>query len=502
MKQPEISLIEKLNIIIEQIISGKLVNYNLDEINGNDSVELNKLTDNIKLLTEQYNDNYNFILDLSKGKLDITPPPKNNFANAYKQLHSELLHLTWQIQQIAQGDYDQKVSFSGDFSDAINKMVESLREKQRLEDLNKENEHFFNTIFDILPDGVLISDLKGMVQYISNSGKAMFGLNDDDIKNGINFFSFVSEKDKERALKNNADRLKGKYSGFSEYRVVHKNGTEFWNESNANILYDSSGNPKGLIVVFRDITKRKENEEKLERYTEELKELNAMKDKFFSIIGHDLKNPFFVIINTSEVLYNDFNELSDSKKQELISGIKRSSERAYKLLENLLNWSKSQTGKMIFSPEVLQLKSVVKECIKLKGQQSSLKKIKLTYDIPADCLIYADINMLRTIIRNLLSNAIKYTPNEGAVNVSVSESEEYYQITVSDTGMGISPQDIKKLFRIDIKNSEIGHSNEKGTGLGLILCKEFVEKHGGKIWVESQERVGSKFSFTIPKKNF
>ena len=237
----------------------------------------------------------------------------------------------------------------------------------------------------------------------------------------------------------------------------------------------------------------------LEESEEKLKELNAAKDKLFSIIGHDLKNPFFVISSYAEIINEEYDDLSDEEKHEIIKSIGETSKFANKLLENLLHWARAQTGRIEFKPEPLNLRKMVNSSIDLLKSQASKKNINLTAIIDPTFLVNADKNMLETILRNLTSNSIKFTPENGEVKVTAKDNEDLFEITVSDTGIGLSEGDIKKLFRIDVNNSQIGHHKEKGTGLGLILCKEFVERHGGKIWVESVEGEGSEFKFTISK---
>jgi signal transduction histidine kinase len=239
----------------------------------------------------------------------------------------------------------------------------------------------------------------------------------------------------------------------------------------------------------------------LEESEEKLKELNDSKDKFFSIIGHDLKNPFQAILNLSEILKNEFADLNDEEKLQFIEMIGEASESAHRLLENLLAWSRSQTGRIDFTLEPIQLKKVVANVVHLLLPQAENKHITLIGEISPTIMVNADRNMLDTILRNLTSNAIKFTNQDGTVKILAVEEEDFIQLSVADNGIGLTEIDKNKLFKVGVKNSEIGRSKEKGTGLGLILCKEFVEKHGGKIWVESEINKGTEFKFTIPKVN-
>ncbi len=238
----------------------------------------------------------------------------------------------------------------------------------------------------------------------------------------------------------------------------------------------------------------------LKRAQEDLLEANATKDKFFSIIAHDLKNPFNALIGLSKLLLNNYDGFNDVKRKDFVQMIHRSSEQGFKLLENLLDWSRMQTGKMEWQPHEIDLNIYAFENISLLNAAAENKNIRLSSLIAKDTMVYADANMIRMVIRNLLSNAIKFTPEGGEVTISSRQTDGYEEVTVSDTGIGMSEEDIGKLFRIDVHHSSPGTADEQGTGLGLILCKEFVEKNGGKIWVKSEVGKWSEFKFSAPKK--
>ena len=238
--------------------------------------------------------------------------------------------------------------------------------------------------------------------------------------------------------------------------------------------------------------------EELEKISEELKILNKTKDKFFSIIAHDLRNPFNSIIGFSDLLANSYENFDDTEKKEMLMNIRDSSLNANQLLENLLQWSRSQSGTMQVTPEVIDLNKITLENIGLLRHTSQFKKVTLHSEIPSNTLAYADSKMISTVIRNLISNGIKFTNNGGEVKVSSEKEKDFVKISISDTGIGIHKEYIDKLFRLDDSYKRPGTGGEAGTGLGLIICKEFIEKNGGKIWVESEPDRGSRFIFTIP----
>ena len=258
-----------------------------------------------------------------------------------------------------------------------------------------------------------------------------------------------------------------------------------------------------IVYIFlsrvRNLKKRQALLEKtVAMKTAELNELNASKDKFFSIIAHDLKNPFNTIIGFSEMLKDEIPSGELNKSCEYAGMIYDSATKTYRLLENLLEWANSQRGKISFNPVPLNLGEILKEDLRILNEMAVRKNIELNNHFTDDLTVVADKNMIKTILRNLISNAIKFTHKNGKVEVTATTDNKRVVISVSDSGIGMSKETIAKLFRIDSNLSIRGTENEKGTGLGLILCKEFIEKHGGKIWVESETGKGSIFMFTLP----
>jgi signal transduction histidine kinase len=235
----------------------------------------------------------------------------------------------------------------------------------------------------------------------------------------------------------------------------------------------------------------------LQEKTQRLEELNATKDKLFSVIAHDLKSPFNSILGLSEILLNDHGQHDPGRSKNLVRYIHTSAKNTLILTENLLNWAKSQTGQMQFEPEPIQLNEVVDEVAGIVDASAKYKDIDIGYDSMSDIAMYADRNMLKSVLYNLISNAIKFSHEYGKVEISAEYLTERVQVTVSDQGVGIDEETKRKLFQID-SGSAKGTANEEGSGLGLILCKEFVEKHGGQIWVDSVFGEGSRFYFTIP----
>jgi len=232
---------------------------------------------------------------------------------------------------------------------------------------------------------------------------------------------------------------------------------------------------------------------------ENLQEANATKDRFFSIISHDLKGPFSSLLGYTDVLLAYWDNYTETKRKSFVKTIHQQSDRLYRMLENLLEWSRMQSGNIEHHPEKITLHLQIESDLLLLKPQAEKKKIQLHADISKNILAYGDPNMSSTVIRNLISNAIKFTHPGGQIRITCREDGDFQEITVSDNGVGIASDDIDKLFRIDGHLSTYGTAKEAGTGLGLILCKEFVEKNGGRLWVTSEEGKGSDFIFTVPR---
>ncbi|HUX58987.1 MAG TPA: two-component regulator propeller domain-containing protein [Bacteroidales bacterium] len=259
-----------------------------------------------------------------------------------------------------------------------------------------------------------------------------------------------------------------------------------------------------LLVSFflsrvRQLNNQKILLEKLVKIkTSELNEINASKDKFFSIIAHDLKNPFNSIIGLSEVMNDEIKSNNFAQIKEYSEMINTSAVETYRLLENLLEWANSQRGKTLFNPVQINLRVLYDEEFRILNDMAIRKNIELKCTFPDTLIIIADKNMIKTILRNLITNAIKFTHKNGKVEVKAFIENDQVEVSVSDSGIGMKEETMAKLFRIDANLTTRGTENENGTGLGLFLCKEFIEKHGGKIWVESESGKGSIFKFNLP----
>ncbi|MFA7359709.1 MAG: PAS domain-containing sensor histidine kinase [Candidatus Kapaibacterium sp.] len=282
------------------------------------------------------------------------------------------------------------------------------------------------------------------------------------------------------------------------YRLKKKDGTEIWVEDYARYIKDGSGNILLHEGIIRDVTERKKAEKELYIKNEELIKINNEKDKFFSIIAHDLRSPFQGFLGFTDLLKTDIQNMSIIELQDMANSMNRNAHKLFGLLTNLLEWSMMQRGLIAFKPEKISLKSLEEENIKLFNETAKNKEIEIIEDIKDDVYVMADKAMLATVLRNLISNAIKFTNKGGSVTISDHIFENNVLITVKDTGIGMSNDLINNLFKIDRKTNRTGTDNEPSTGLGLVLCKEYVDKHYGKIWIVSEEGKGSEFIVSLP----
>lgn len=372
----------------------------------------------------------------------------------------------------------------------------------------RENEEKYHMLFELIPSGITIASIRGEILESNRESEKLLGIpREKHSKLSIDSPDWkiirldgspmpVSEFPSTKALNEN------RVVSNVEMGIVKNDGTVSWLNVSASPFPIRD---LGIIIVYTDITRRVEAEMKLQEHDHRMEEmvrelniLNDTKDKFFNIIAHDLKNPFGSLLGASEYLYKEIDKHDVKKAQKLSKILYNSSKNAYDILANLLEWSRSQSGVLDFHPTRINLYEVADKNVQLSAAQASEKEIDIELNLDEALECDADPNMLNTILRNLLTNAIKFTAAKGKVSIEAKHTGSETIIAVKDTGTGIPAEDIPKLFRIDVKYANTGTNNEKGTGLGLILSKEFVEYHGGKIWVESRLNEGSAFYFSIP----
>ena len=410
-------------------------------------------------------------------------------------------------------------------------LIKSKNDKEKLviSDELKKNKQFFKSVFENSREGIFIINSDFIITNLNKSAENILRIKKEKINNTnfLNkFLPIQYHDDFKLAIEN----------------ILKSNNSELFDEVLELFLYN---NETQLIpielklsaldlsdeiiigIFFRDVSERinKENElifliediqiakEQVEKNTSkiirlnhklqedeiQLKELNASKDRFFSLIAHDLKGPFQGLLGYSGILAKNLDKLEQDEILDFAKNLNDSAKNLFKLLENLLHWSKLQRGHIEYHPEIMNLNTMVKINLELLKARADQKNIKLVNQLDEEINVYSDENMLNTVIRNLLSNAVKFTYPQKEIGFKITKKGPQNIIaTVYDTGVGMTQDTMDKLFKIDSKITTLGTEKETGTGLGLILCKELIQENQGDIWVNSKLGEGSEFSFTIP----
>lgn len=383
---------------------------------------------------------------------------------------------------------------------------------------NEETKKYDSIVaaFHQVVEAIFISDSFGKIIYTNPAGIKLFGYTEKEL---------FSKSLKDFMLELSAEQLLQLENGINLFQteciLIRKDKTSFYAEIRKQYLNDGK-----ILEIVRDISNAKAELQRTENLIEELKyerdlleeqsaelvymssqleeseriqkELNAEKDKFFSIIAHDLKSPFAGIMGYTTLLLEEFDLLSKNEMKEFIASLDKLSKNTFKLIENLLDWSRLQTGKMKCNPIKTQLYESILYATSLVSANAERKEIRICNEVLEAPFVNADERMLNSILENLLSNAIKFTPRGGTITISTKPINVFHEIIIKDTGVGMSPEVLEKIFRIDANYTTLGTEHEKGTGLGVILCKEMIERQGGAIKVESQLSIGTKFSFILP----
>ncbi len=353
--------------------------------------------------------------------------------------------------------------------------------------------------------GITITDPEGRIVYINPADARNHGYTvEEALGQSAKIFAPPDEKRHRSTPSSSTDPQPSIWK--RERFNSRKDGSVFPVELISTKIYAEDGAYLGRVTVCSDITEYTEAQDallaahhELQEKNAALQEMNASKDKFFSIISHDLRSPFTTLMGFAQMLEHNLDTYPPDEIRHRVNRIYTSAERLYTLLENLLTWSRLQRGLMAYEPEALPIQEVAADTLELFLSKAEEKQIRLTNTIWHDTHVYADHNMISTVIRNLVSNALKFTPEQGIVAVSAQHADNHVEIAVADTGTGIPHEDLSKLFRIDMQYTTFGTAGESGTGLGLVLCQELIEHNGGRIWVESQIERGTTFRFTLPR---
>jgi len=380
----------------------------------------------------------------------------------------------------------------------ISSIMRDVTDRKNSEEALRQSEIRYRRLHETIQDGFVFVAMTGEIMDTNDAYQNMLGYSSEELKKltyrditPLKWFAYENSIVMDQVL------ITG-YSDTYEKEYIRKDGTVFPVELRTLLIKNDEGENEGMWAIVHDITNRKKAEEALKNSENLLSEMNATKDKLFSVIAHDLRNPFTAIMGYSNILSERVKEKNFEEIVKYSAIIQDSSKRSLTLLTNLMEWAKSQYKGMKYNPEILNFVAMIKETSNLLSDSAKQKKIIVDLELPPKLYWNADKDLINSVLRNLLSNAIKFSQIEGRIVISAGQEQDNLIVSVKDSGIGINKEDLTKLFRIEEAVPTLGTRNEIGTGLGLILCKEFIDKHGGQIWVESEEGRGSTFFFSIP----
>lgn len=377
-------------------------------------------------------------------------------------------------------------------------IYQDISTKKQTELALRENEEKLRTIFTDANLGISITDRQGRILFNNKWYRDYLGYSAEELKQKT-IEDLTHPDDLALTRKYFLDLVEGKRENYRlEKRYVRKDGQCVWGDLSVSVLKDADGNVKEVIGMITDITAKKNVELSLKENEQRLKELNQSKDTLISILSHDLRSPFNGILGFADILHNDVDSLSRERIRELVDIIRSQALHAYSLLEDVLEWVMLQSDKVPPKPsetDVLPICSSVVSNLKPKVDE---KHISISCPAASSGKVYADEHMLYTVLNNLVSNAIKFSHEHGRIDIQAEPDGNYMVFSVSDNGLGIKPDDLPLIWNVAEKYTTTGTRGEKGTGFGLLICRELVEKLGGRIWVDSEPGNGTTFYFTVP----
>ncbi len=521
------------SLVVSDIVMPKMDGYDLcKEIKSNDATKdipvilITSLSDAKEVIhglsagansfiTKPFNElsfltNVNKILSEENGQVQNTSPfsVEIQFEGKKRFINSDQQSVINLLLNIYDGAVQQNAELvkTRDELRMLNERLESLVEErtqdllaetkisQQIAEQLKESELIFNQFMEHSPVYVFFKDAQTRSLKLSKNYEQMLGLPIKDLLGKTMADLFPSDY----AKKVRADDLKILHDGKPSMHEEKLNG-RYYSTIRFPIYVENI--PTYLAGFTIDITDHKLAEEEIRRKNVQLQIVNAEKDKFYSIIAHDLKSPFNSILGYLDMLTKNFRTYDIEKSEAMLGIINASAHNTFSLLEDLLMWAQSQSGKISFEPTELEFSDIGLEVVENLRQTATKKNISINSSYGKGIIAFADADMLKIVLRNLISNAIKFTHKGGRIDIGAKQKDSSLTISVTDNGVGIAPEILANLFSFSQTNNTRGTDNEKGTGLGLSLCKEFVEKHGGKIWAESEVNRGSSFYFTLPMKN-
>jgi PAS domain S-box-containing protein len=384
-------------------------------------------------------------------------------------------------------------------------IARDVTERVRSQRAVKESEEKYRNITENIDDFLFTYERIGLTLrpiFCTSSIQKVSGYTQSDFLSDSKLFIKVTHPDDLKSIKAkliNLLKSRIQLSSEFEFRIINKQGNVVWVRTKINLVRSGTGRIQKIFGLISDITFRKKAEEELKKSTENLIKLNETKDRFISIISHDLRTPFSSILGFTDLLVND-EELTEEEKKQYVRYIQESSRSMLALVNSLLDWTRLQTGRIKFEPQKVDINKIINESVNALSGTAMQKGIDIEALLNQNIFLFVDKSLITQLFNNLISNGIKFTSNGGKITITSNpaNSSRFLQFSVKDTGVGIKEEDLPKLFNVDSKYTSEGTAGEKGSGLGLSLVKEIIEKHGGTISVESKYGVGSEFKFTLP----
>ncbi|MEI7662282.1 MAG: PAS domain-containing protein [Bacteroidota bacterium] len=374
-----------------------------------------------------------------------------------------------------------------------------ITKRRKAEEALMQEQDLMSALMDSIPDHVYFKDLTSRFFRNNKAHVESFGVNDPAFLKNKSDFDFFVKDVADRLFEDEQNIIRTGLPMHKEEQTIRNDKSINWYMATKMPLRNKNNEIIGTFGISRDITDRKKTEQELKLKNEQLFTANAEKDKFFSILAHDIRSPFNAFLGLTSIIAEDLPSLRLEEIQKIGLTMRNSAANLYRLLENLLEWSLLQRGLTTFQPVSFLLHPLVSESLVFALESAAKKEIELNCLIPEDLMVYADEKMVGGIIRNLSSNAVKFTPKGGKVTITAKQVPgQSVEISVSDNGIGMNSELLTNLFHLDINISRKGTDGEPSTGLGLIICKDFIEKNNGKLKVESEEGKGTSFFFTLP----
>jgi|GEM_PF-1400835 len=376
--------------------------------------------------------------------------------------------------------------------------LEDISSQKKAEDALRESERKYRFIAEKASDIIYSISLDKKITFYNRAAERIFEVPVEELAKK-EYSHLMLPKDKEFAKKLHQERLAGKKSPIFRHAFKTPKGKIVHLEFSVNPLFDDYNQVIGSLGIARDITARVKAEEKITEKNNQLQELVKTKDKLLSVIAHDLRDPFNTLIGFSEILQDQYYELSEEEILKYLQQINFASNNGFNLLTNLLDWSKTQTDKIKSIPEEKNITKIIHHVILYVKNSALAKNIEINFNHAEELIANIDENMLRTVLRNLIINAIKFSYKNDVINITTVDNPDEIIISIKDYGTGIRKDEIEHILNKDINFTKPGTDLEKGTGLGLIICKEFVQQWGGTLTIDSAIGKGSTLSFSIPK---